>query len=60
MKELDGKRLLGTLVDLLAKQEGVKVSYRIEENGKGEQEWQSLSSPPKTTIPPKRTADTLA
>lgn len=31
MKEPNGKDLLKTLVDLLADQEGVKITYHIEE-----------------------------
>lgn len=34
MKEPSGNYLLGLLVDLLAEQEGVKITYKIEEGRK--------------------------
>jgi len=34
MKEPTGKDLLKTLIDLYAKQEGVKITYEIEERKK--------------------------
>ena len=34
MKEPNGKDLLATLIDLLADQEGVKITYEIEEVNK--------------------------
>ena len=33
-KEPDGKRLLSTLIDLLADQEGVKITYELTETEK--------------------------
>jgi hypothetical protein len=33
MKEPKGSTLLATLVNLLADQEGVKISYKVEERG---------------------------
>jgi hypothetical protein len=33
MKEPNGINLLGTLIDLLADQECVKITYKIEEGG---------------------------
>ena len=33
MKEPNGKDLLRTLVDLYARQEGVKITYQIETKG---------------------------
>lgn len=34
MKEPNGKQLLETLIKLYAEQEGVKISYKIEEKEK--------------------------
>lgn len=34
MKEPNGANLLALLVDLLAEQEGVKITYQIKENRK--------------------------
>lgn len=34
MKEPNGKDLLKTLIELLAEQEGVKITYKIEEKEK--------------------------
>ena len=34
MKEPNGKDLLRTLIDLYAKQEGVRITYEIEERQK--------------------------
>lgn len=36
MKEPTGKDLLAKLIELYAKQEGVKVTYRIEERSKAD------------------------
>lgn len=36
MKEPTGKQLLETLIKLYAEQEGVKISYKIEEKGEKE------------------------
>lgn len=34
MKKPNGKDLLAKLIDLLAEQEGVKITYKIEERSK--------------------------
>lgn len=35
MKEPNGRDLLKTLIELLADQEGVKITYKIEERSEG-------------------------